>query len=143
MTVIGSNGAGKSTTLRTISGLMKPRRGAITFKGEQSAGSPGTRSSSAASASRPEGRRIFPRMTVDENLDLGAFLRTDKAGDREPTGEHVLRPVPPARRAHQPEGRHMSGGEQQMLAVGRAMMGNPSCCCSTSRRWVSPPYSWT
>src|SRR3954447_10900072 len=77
VTLIGSNGAGKSTTLRTISGLIKPRQGSITFQGRSVVGMPGHKIVGAGICHSPEGRRIFPRMTVQENLELGAFLRND------------------------------------------------------------------
>ena len=80
VTLIGSNGAGKSTTLRTISGLLHPKAGTIVFKGETISGFPGHEIVKRGLCQSPEGRRIFPRMTVDENLDLGAFLRKDAAG---------------------------------------------------------------
>ena len=124
VTLIGSNGAGKSTTLRTISGLLKPRSGSISFNGEKISGKEGHEVVKAGICQSPEGRRIFPRMTVDENLDLGAFLRNDKAGIEEDR-QRVLDLFPRlADRIHQKAGT-MSGGEQQMLAVGRALMGRP------------------
>jgi branched-chain amino acid transport system ATP-binding protein len=124
VTVIGSNGAGKSTTLRTISGLMKPRRGTIAFAGSRINGRPGNEIVSRGICHSPEGRRIFPKMTVDENLDLGAFLRNDRAAVAA-TRAHVLELFPRlAERINQKAGT-MSGGEQQMLAVARAMMGKP------------------
>lgn len=124
VTLIGSNGAGKSTTLRTISGLLKPKSGEVIYKGESLNGVPGHEIVSKGICHSPEGRRIFSRMTVDENLELGAFLRKDQAeikADR----EHVLELFPRLQeRIHQKAGT-MSGGEQQMLAVARAMMGRP------------------
>jgi branched-chain amino acid transport system ATP-binding protein len=124
VTLIGSNGAGKSTTLRTISGLLKPRTGSITFEGEKVSGKEGHEIVKAGICQSPEGRRIFPRMTVSENLDLGAFLRTDKEGI-ERDRARVLELFPRlADRIGQKAGT-MSGGEQQMLAVARALMGNP------------------
>jgi branched-chain amino acid transport system ATP-binding protein len=124
VTLIGSNGAGKSTTLRTISGLIRPRKGQITYQGKQITKSDGHEIVASGICHSPEGRRIFPRMTVDENLDLGAFLRKDKAeiaADR----DRVLELFPRlAERISQKAGT-MSGGEQQMLAVARAMMGKP------------------
>jgi len=124
VTLIGSNGAGKSTTLRAISGLIKPRAGTITFQGEKLNGKQGHEIVKAGICQSPEGRRIFPRMTVSENLDLGAFLRNDKEGiaaDR----ARVLELFPRlADRISQKAGT-MSGGEQQMLAVARALMGSP------------------
>lgn len=124
VTLLGSNGAGKSTTLRTISGLLRPQSGSITFEGVDITARPGHEIVRAGICHSPEGRRIFPRMTVDENLDLGAFTRTDKQGiaaDR----DRVLDLFPRlAERINQRAGT-MSGGEQQMLAVGRALMGDP------------------
>ncbi|MCU0301777.1 MAG: ABC transporter ATP-binding protein [Candidatus Nanopelagicales bacterium] len=124
VTLIGSNGAGKSTTLRTISGLLHPKSGRITFEGKEISRSPGHEVVGMGIAHSPEGRRIFPRMTVDENLELGAFTRDDKEGiaaDR----DHVLELFPRlAERINQKAGT-MSGGEQQMLAVARAMMAKP------------------
>jgi branched-chain amino acid transport system ATP-binding protein len=124
VTLIGSNGAGKSTTLRTISGLMHAKSGSITFDGKDISRAQGHEIVSEGIAHSPEGRRIFSRMTVDENLDMGAFSRSDKDGiaaDR----EHVLELFPRlAERINQKAGT-MSGGEQQMLAVARAMMAKP------------------
>ena len=137
VTLIGSNGAGKSTTLRTISGLLRAAQGADHLPGQADhQGSTGHEIVGSGICQSPEGRRIFPRMTVDENLDLGAFLRKDKAAiaaDR----DRVLELFPRlAERISQKAGT-MSGGEQQMLAVARALMGAAQgCCCSTSRRWV-------
>jgi branched-chain amino acid transport system ATP-binding protein len=122
--LIGSNGAGKSTTLRTISGLLRPRSGTVMFEGRSLGGLPGHKIVAAGICHSPEGRHIFQRMSVEENLDLGAYLRSDKAGiaaDR----ERVLDLFPRLKeRIHQKAGT-MSGGEQQMLAVGRALMGSP------------------
>jgi branched-chain amino acid transport system ATP-binding protein len=124
VTLIGSNGAGKSTTLRTISGLLRPKQGRVTFLGRPLTGLEGHEVVARGICHSPEGRRIFPRMTVDENLDLGAFLRTDKA-EVEQDRERVLALFPRlAERLTQKAGT-MSGGEQQMLAVGRALMGRP------------------
>jgi branched-chain amino acid transport system ATP-binding protein len=124
VTLIGSNGAGKSTTLRAISGILKPRSGSITFKGERIDGVEGHEIVAKGICQSPEGRRIFPRMTVDENLDLGAFLRNDKAAiaaDR----QRVLELFPRLQERIDQKAGTMSGGEQQMLAVGRALMGSP------------------
>ena len=124
VTLIGSNGAGKSTTLRTISGLLKPKSGEILFEGNRIDGKEGHEVVKLGICQSPEGRRIFPRMTVSENLDLGAFLRTDKdavAADR----ERVLDLFPRLRERISQRAGTMSGGEQQMLAVSRAMMGAP------------------
>jgi branched-chain amino acid transport system ATP-binding protein len=125
VTLIGSNGAGKSTTLRTISGLLRPRTGRVFFQGRPIHHADGHEIVAMGIAQSPEGRRIFPRMTVDENLDLGAFLRKDKAGIAEDRAR-VLELFPRlAERINQKAGT-MSGGEQQMLAVGRALMGRPT-----------------
>jgi branched-chain amino acid transport system ATP-binding protein len=124
VTLIGSNGAGKSTTLRTISGLIKPRKGSITFDSRPMAGIAGHHVVAAGICHSPEGRRIFPRMTVDENLDLGAFLRNDKA-EIDSDKERVLELFPRLKERISQKAGTMSGGEQQMLAVGRAMMGKP------------------
>jgi len=124
VTLIGSNGAGKSTTLRAISGILKPRSGSINFNGERIDGAEGHEIVSKGICQSPEGRRIFPRMTVDENLDLGAFLRNDKAAiaaDR----KRVLELFPRLQERIDQKAGTMSGGEQQMLAVGRALMGSP------------------
>ena len=124
VTLIGSNGAGKSTTLRAISGILKPRGGSITFNGERIDGVEGHEIVGKGICQSPEGRRIFPKMSVDENLDLGAFLRNDKAAiaaDR----ERVLDLFPRLRERIDQKAGTMSGGEQQMLAVGRALMGSP------------------
>lgn len=124
VTLIGSNGAGKSTTLRTISGLLKPKSGTITFNGERIEGKEGHEIVAKGLCQSPEGRRIFPRMSVRENLDLGAFLRDDKAAIEEDR-ERVLELFPRLRERYEQKGGTMSGGEQQMLAVARAMMGAP------------------
>ena len=124
VTLIGSNGAGKSTTLRAISGILKPRGGSITFNGERIDGVEGHEIVAKGICQSPEGRRIFPKMSVDENLDLGAFLRNDKAAiaaDR----ERVLELFPRLQERIDQKAGTMSGGEQQMLAVGRALMGSP------------------
>lgn len=124
VTMLGSNGAGKSTTLRAISGLLQPRRGDIRLEGKSLLGVPAHDVVSMGISQSPEGRRIFHAMTVDENLALGAFLRNDKDGiaaDR----DHVLSLFPRlAERINQKAGT-MSGGELQMLAVARALMARP------------------
>ena len=124
VTLIGSNGAGKSTTLRTISGLLHPKSGEISFKGEKISGREGHEIVAKGICQSPEGRRIFPKMTVAENLDLGAYLRNDKeaiASDQ----ENVLVLFPRLRERLYQRAGTLSGGEQQMLAVARAMMGRP------------------
>jgi branched-chain amino acid transport system ATP-binding protein len=124
VSLIGSNGAGKSTTLRTVSGLLKPKSGNIEFLGEKIDGSAGHEIVAKGICHSPEGRRIFPKMTVDENLDLGAYLRKDSAAVKE-TRDHVLELFPRLQERINQKAGTMSGGEQQMLAVGRALMGNP------------------
>jgi branched-chain amino acid transport system ATP-binding protein len=124
VTLIGSNGAGKSTTLRTISGLLRPRSGEVVFEGKKISGMHGHEVVKLGICHSPEGRRIFPKMTVSENLDLGAFLRNDKeqiAADR----NRVLELFPRLRERLTQKAGTLSGGEQQMLAVGRAMLGSP------------------
>jgi branched-chain amino acid transport system ATP-binding protein len=124
VTLIGSNGAGKSTTLRTISGLLRPRKGSVHFAGARVDGVPAHEIVGLGIAQAPEGRRIFPRMTVAENLDLGGFLRNDKDGlaaDK----EQVLELFPRLRERINQKAGTMSGGEQQMLAVARALMARP------------------
>ncbi len=124
VTLIGSNGAGKSTTLRSISGLLKARSGSIDFDGQRISGREGHEIVAMGICQSPEGRRIFPRMTVSENLDLGAYLRKDKEAI-ESDRARVLDLFPRlADRITQKAGT-MSGGEQQMLAVARALMGSP------------------
>jgi branched-chain amino acid transport system ATP-binding protein len=124
VTLIGSNGAGKSTTLRTVSGLLRPRHGQVTFNGKRIDRTAADEIVRLGIAQSPEGRRIFPRMTVSENLDLGAFLRKDRAEvvkDR----EWVLDLFPRLRERISQKAGTMSGGEQQMLAVARALMAKP------------------
>ena len=124
VTLIGSNGAGKSTTLRTISGLIKPRSGEILFEGNRIDGVPGHDIVGMGICHSPEGRRIFPRMTVRENLELGAFLRNNKAVVAADF-ERVLTLFPRLKERVEQRAGTMSGGEQQMLAVSRALMGSP------------------
>ncbi|AUG76608.1 amino acid ABC transporter ATPase [Kitasatospora sp. MMS16-BH015] len=123
-TLIGTNGAGKTTTLRTLSGLLKPTSGTISFDGKPLAGTPTHKIVSLGLAHSPEGRHIFPRMTIEENLLLGAFLRRDPAGVQEDVERaYTLFPILGERRK-QAAGT-LSGGEQQMLAMGRALMCRP------------------
>ncbi|MER5641648.1 ABC transporter ATP-binding protein [Kitasatospora sp. NPDC002227] len=123
-TLIGTNGAGKTTTLRTLSGLLKPTGGKITFEGKPLSGVPAHKIVSLGLAHSPEGRHIFPRMTIEENLLLGAFLRRDPAGVQEDVERaYTLFPILGERRK-QAAGT-LSGGEQQMLAMGRALMCRP------------------
>lgn len=124
VTLIGSNGAGKSTTLRTISGLVRPSDGEIWYDGQRIDGFSPDKILKMGIAHVPEGRRVFPGLTVMENLYTGAFVRSDKEGikrDLQNVFEHF--PVLKARRNQ--VAKTMSGGEQQMLAIGRALMSNP------------------
>lgn len=125
VTLIGANGAGKSTTLKTISGLLKPKNGKILFNGQEISGVKAQEIVKKGVIQVPEGRRIFANMSVFENLELGAFLRNDKTGIREDL-EKVFERFPRlAERKSQSAGT-LSGGEQQMLAMGRALMARPT-----------------
>ena len=124
VTLIGGNGAGKSTTMRTISGLLKPKRGEVHFEGQKVSGLKGHEVAQRGIAQSPEGRRIFPRMTVTENLELGAFLRSDKAGIAADM-ERVFDLFPRLKERITQRSGTLSGGEQQMLAMGRALMAQP------------------
>ncbi|MEU4727836.1 MULTISPECIES: ABC transporter ATP-binding protein [unclassified Streptomyces] len=122
--LVGTNGAGKTTTLRTLSGLLKPKSGSITFDGQPLANVPAHKIVAMKLAHSPEGRHIFPRLTIAENLQLGAFLRTDKDGiEKDIQRAYDLFPILGERRK-QAAGT-LSGGEQQMLAMGRALMCQP------------------
>ncbi len=124
VTLIGGNGAGKSTTMRTISGLLRPKRGEVHFEGQRVSGLKGHEVAQRGIAQSPEGRRIFPRMTVTENLELGAFLRNDKAGILEDM-DRVFDLFPRLKERLTQKSGTLSGGEQQMLAMGRALMAKP------------------
>ncbi|WP_327282907.1 MULTISPECIES: ABC transporter ATP-binding protein [unclassified Streptomyces] len=122
--LVGTNGAGKTTTLRTLSGLLKPAGGTITFDGKPLAQVPAHKIVSLGLAHSPEGRHIFPRLTIAENLQLGAFLRSDKEGiEKDIERAYEMFPILGERRK-QAAGT-LSGGEQQMLAMGRALMSQP------------------
>jgi branched-chain amino acid transport system ATP-binding protein len=123
VTLIGSNGAGKSTTLRSISGLSPPRRGSIRFEGQEIGETPPQEIVSRGISQSPEGRKCFQRMTVRENLELGAYLRRDAKVD-EDLGR-VFELFPRLEEREKQKAGTMSGGEQQMLAIGRALMANP------------------
>jgi branched-chain amino acid transport system ATP-binding protein len=126
VTLIGANGAGKSTTLRTISGLVPPAGGSIKFQGKEIAGWPAHKIVAEGLAHVPEGRLVFPELSVKENLMMGAYLRSDRAGiaaDLEWVGDFF----PRLRERIAQQAGTLSGGEQQMLAIGRALMGRPVC----------------
>jgi branched-chain amino acid transport system ATP-binding protein len=124
VTLIGANGAGKSTTLRSINGLNHPRRGTITFRGQDITNDPAHQIVKLGIAQSPEGRKLFPRMSVTENLEMGAFQRKDK-GEFKADMDRVFELFPRlAERRNQKAGT-MSGGEQQMCAIGRALMARP------------------
>ena len=122
VTLIGANGAGKSTTLKSIAGLVKPREGKITFMGEDITGKNPTDIVAKHITLVPEGRRIFPDLTVKENLKIGAYLRNDKLDS---DFEYVYSLFPRLKEREWQAGGTLSGGEQQMLAVGRALMSRP------------------
>jgi len=124
VTLIGANGAGKSTTLRTVSGLLAPKSGGISFLGENIAGMPAHEIVKRGISQVPEGRRIFAEMSVQENLEMGAFTRKDKAGV-EKDFEIVYTRFPRLKERRKQQAGTLSGGEQQMLAMGRALMSRP------------------
>jgi branched-chain amino acid transport system ATP-binding protein len=123
VTLIGSNGAGKSTTLRSISGLNPPREGSIRFEGREIGETAAQDIVRLGISQSPEGRHCFSRMTVRENLDLGAYLRRD--GNVTSDMERVFELFPRLKERERQKAGTMSGGEQQMLAIGRALMANP------------------
>ena len=124
VTLIGANGAGKTTTLKTISGLLHPRDGEIWLDGERIDGLGPDRIVERCIIQSPEGRKIFARMTVEENLEMGAFSRKDRDGIAQDL-ERVFKLFPRLAERRKQLGGTLSGGEQQMLAMGRAMMGRP------------------
>ena len=124
VTLIGANGAGKSSTLRAINGVLHPRRGKIRFEGEDITRADPHDIVKRGIAQSPEGRRLFPRMTVVENLEMGAFQRKDKAEIREDM-DRVFELFPRLQERRDQKAGTMSGGEQQMCAIGRAMMARP------------------
>jgi branched-chain amino acid transport system ATP-binding protein len=124
VTLIGANGAGKSTTLRTISGLLEPKRGSIRFAGQAIQGWAPHRVVKCGLVQVPEGREIFANLTVDENLQLAAFLRKDKAAIRADR-ERALELFPRVRERLRQQAGTLSGGEQQMLAIARALVARP------------------
>jgi branched-chain amino acid transport system ATP-binding protein len=124
VTIIGANGAGKSTTLRSISGLVRISKGEILFAGKRIDGLPPEKIVALGIAHVPEGRRVFPNLTVEENLRTGAFLRSDKAAIDKDLDE-VFHHFPRLKERRKQWARSLSGGEQQMLAIGRALMSRP------------------
>jgi branched-chain amino acid transport system ATP-binding protein len=125
VTLIGSNGAGKSTTLRTISGLLKPREGTITLAGKRIDQLRPHQIVELGVCQSPEGRRVFARMSVHENLEMGAFSRRDGAAKIADDAERVYTLFPRLRERTSQKAGTLSGGEQQMLAIGRALMSAP------------------
>jgi branched-chain amino acid transport system ATP-binding protein len=125
VTLIGSNGAGKSTTLRSISALSRAREGSIRFDGREISRLPPQDIVGLGVAQSPEGRHCFSRMTVRENLDLGAYLRRGQSADVGADLERVFQLFPRLQERERQKAGTMSGGEQQMLAIGRALMGRP------------------
>jgi branched-chain amino acid transport system ATP-binding protein len=124
VTLIGSNGAGKSTTLRTVSGLLKPANGTITYNGERIDGQPPHRIVARGLCQVPEGRMVFANLTVRENLMMGAYLQHDAASVRRER-DYVFSVFPRLAEREKQQAGTLSGGEQQMLAIGRALMAQP------------------
>jgi len=124
VTLIGSNGAGKTTTLKTISGVLRPKEGTITLEGRRIDRVPAHDIVATGICQAPEGRRIFPRLTTLENLEMGAFHRSDKTGIQQDM-ERVFELFPRLKERRTQQGGTLSGGEQQMLAIGRALMSRP------------------
>jgi branched-chain amino acid transport system ATP-binding protein len=124
VTLLGSNGAGKSTTLRSINGLNRPRQGSIHFEGRDITSIAAHSIVKRGIAQSPEGRRLFPRMTVTENLEMGAFQRSDRAAIKADM-DHVFELFPRLQERRDQKAGTMSGGEQQMCAIGRALMARP------------------
>jgi branched-chain amino acid transport system ATP-binding protein len=124
VTLLGANGAGKSTTLRSINGLNRPRQGNIQFQGRDITAVPAHEIVKRGIAQSPEGRRLFPRMTVTENLEMGAFQRSDR-GEIRGDMDRVFDLFPRLQERRSQKAGTMSGGEQQMCAIGRALMARP------------------
>jgi branched-chain amino acid transport system ATP-binding protein len=124
VTMLGANGAGKSTTLRSINGLNRPRRGTIHFQGRDITSTAAHEIVKRGISQSPEGRRLFPRMTVYENLEMGAFQRSDRGGIKEDL-DRVFTLFPRLAERKSQKAGTLSGGEQQMVAIGRALMAHP------------------
>ncbi len=125
ISLIGSNGAGKTTTLHSLSGIIRKAAGSVVFKGQDISSLPADKIVSLGLIQVPEGRRVFANMSVRENLELGAFLRRDKAGIKQDM-EKVFELFPRLKERSRQEAATLSGGEQQMLAMGRSLMAGPS-----------------
>ena len=123
VTLLGANGAGKTTSLRTISGLLSPASGVVRFKGERIDQLPAHKVVALGIGHVPEGRRVFPRMSIQENLEIGAYLDTKHFAE---DSQQVYELFPVLAERRKQDAGTLSGGEQQMLAIGRAMMGRPS-----------------
>ena len=123
VTLIGANGAGKSTTLNTVAGLLRPRHGSISFEGKSIAGTPASKIVPHGMALCPEGRRVFQQMSVRENLEMGGYTRP--AGEIAASLDDVFNRFPRLKERHKQVAGTLSGGEQQMLAMGRALMSKP------------------
>ena len=128
VTLIGANGAGKSTTLRAITGLVRSKQGTVAVGGEDITGAPAHRIVKKGVAMVPEGRRVFPNLSVQENLQMGAYPRTDRAGIAQDL-ERVFSLFPRLKERRGQKGGTLSGGEQQMLAIARALMSRPRLLC--------------
>ena len=145
--VIGPNGAGKTTLMRVISGLIRPRKGSIAMEGTDVLATPMHRIVSLGIAHVPENRRLFPRLTVEDNLKMGAFMPAARAKFAERL-DFVFDLFPRMKERRGQMAGTMSGGEQQMCAIGRALMLTRSCCCSTSpprvsrQSWCSRCSNW-
>ena len=126
VTLIGANGAGKTTTLKTISGLRPLTSGVIRFQGDDISGVPAHQRVTMGICQSPEGRRIFPGMTVLENLEMGAYARKGAKGTLQPEFDRVFSLFPRLQERRKQPGGTLSGGEQQMLAIGRALMSKPT-----------------
>ncbi len=141
VTIIGANGAGKTTTLMCISGINRLRGGSISFAGREVHTLPPHEIVRLGLVQSPEGRKIFPRLTVQENLELGAISRSDRGGIRADS-DRIFGLFPILKQRLKQQGGTLSGGEQQMLAVGVRSWHGPDCCCSMNLRWASRRWWW-
>jgi len=136
VSLIGANGAGKTTLLKTISGILNPTAGSITYDGESILGRKAHQRVHLGISQAPEGRGIFPGLTVLENLELGTYHLKSKKSEMQEDLEMVYGLFPRLKERMTQAGGTLSGGEQQMLAIGRALMAKPRFCCSMSHQWV-------